>query len=45
MKNWHRLLSSGGGCPILGDTQGLAGQGFEHLIELWVSLVIARELG
>ena len=34
----------GGGCPIPGDTQGQAGWGSEHLMELWVSLFIEGEL-
>jgi len=29
------------GCPILGDTQGQAGWGSEHLIDLKVSLFVA----
>ena len=44
MKNWHRLLSSGGGCPIPGDIQGQAGWGSEHLMELWVTSCTAEEL-
>ena len=30
--------------PIPGDTQGQAGWGSEHLMELWVSLFTAGEL-
>jgi len=33
-----------GGWPIPGDIQSQAGRGFEHLIELWVSLFIVGEL-
>jgi len=33
-----------GGCPIPGDTQGQAGWGSEHLMELWEFLCIAGEL-
>ena len=32
------------GCPIPAETQGQAGWGSEHLMELWVSLFIAEEL-
>ena len=32
------------GCLIPGDTQGQAGQGSEHLMELWMSLFIEGEL-
>ena len=32
------------GCLIPGDTQGQAGQGSEHLLELWMSLFIEGEL-
>ena len=31
----------GGGAPIPGETQGQAGPGSEHLMELWVSLFSA----
>ena len=39
-----QVAQRGGGCPIPGDTQGQAGWGSEHLMELWVSLFIAGEL-
>ena len=32
VRHWHRLPR--GGCPVLGDTQGQAGRGSEHLMEL-----------
>lgn len=32
------------GCPVLGDIQGQAELGSEHLMELWVSLFVAGEL-
>ena len=38
-----QLAQRSGGCPVLGDTQGQAGRGSEHLMELWVSLFIAGE--
>jgi len=34
VRHWHRLPREGGGCPILGDMQGQAGAGSEHLVEL-----------
>jgi len=34
-----------GGCSILGGTQGQAGEGSEHLMELWVSLCIVEGCG
>ena len=37
-----QVAQRGGGCPVLGDTQGQAGRGPEHLMELWVSLFIAE---
>ena len=39
-----QVAQRGGGCPIPGDIQGWAGQGPEHLMELWVFLFIAGEL-
>jgi len=33
-----QVAPRGDGCPILGDNKGQAGQGSEHLMELWVSL-------
>ena len=36
-----QVAQRGGGCPIPGDTQGQAGWGSEHLMELWVSLFSA----
>ena len=42
VRHWHKLPR--GGCPILGETQGQAGPCSEHLMELWVSLLIAGEL-
>ena len=39
-----QVAQRGGGCPIPGDTQGQAGRGSEHLMELQVSLFIAEEL-
>ena len=36
-----QVAQRGGGCPVLGDTQGQAGRGPEHLMELWVSLFSA----
>ena len=39
-----QVAQRGGGYPIPGDTQGQAGRGSEHLMELWVSLFTAREL-
>jgi len=41
--HWHKLPGVGG-CPIPGDSQGKAGWGSEHLMELWLSLFIAGEL-
>jgi len=43
-KHWHRFTQRGGGHPILGNIQGQAGQGSEHLMELWVSLLTAGDL-
>jgi len=43
MRRWHRLFREVLVIPIPGDTQGQAGQGSEHLMELWVSLFIAGE--
>ena len=37
----EQIAQRDGGCPILRDIQGQAGQGSEHLMELWVSLFIA----
>ena len=34
----------GGGCSAPADRQGQAGQGSEHLMELWVSLCTAEVL-
>jgi len=39
-----RVVQRGGGNLIPGDTQGQAGQGSEHLIQLCVFLFIAQEL-
>jgi len=39
-----QVAQGGGGCPIPGDTPGQAGQGSEHLMELWVSLHTAGRL-
>ena len=39
-----QVVQRGGGCPIPGVTQGQAGCGSEHLMELQVSLFIAEEL-
>ena len=36
-----QIAQRGGRCPIPGDTQGQAGQGSEHPVELWASLIIA----
>ena len=41
---WAQVAQSGGGYPIPADTQGQAGWGSEHLMELWVSLFTAGEL-
>lgn len=41
----NEVAQRGGGCPILGDAQGQAGQGSEHMIWLQVSLFVAKELG
>ena len=35
------MFAQSGGCPVLGDTQGQAGWGPEHLMELKVPLLIA----
>ena len=43
VRHCHRLPRDGG-CPIPGDTQGQAGWGSEHLMELWVSLFTAGEI-
>jgi len=40
----EQFAQRGGGRPIPGDTQGQAGWGSEHLMELEVSLFIAGEL-
>ena len=40
----EQVVQRSGGCPIPGDSQGQAGWGSEHLMELWVSLFIAGEL-
>ena len=39
-----QIAQRGGRCPITADTQGEAGWGSEHLMELWVSLLIAGQL-
>ena len=39
-----QIAQRGHGCHIFGDTKGEAGRSSEHLVELWVSLFIAREL-
>ena len=39
-----QVAQRAGGCPIPGDTQGQAGQGSEHLMELQMSLIIAGQL-
>ena len=39
-----QVAQRGGGCPTLGDTQGQAGWGSEHLTELWVFLFTAGGL-
>jgi len=39
-----QVAQRSGGCPILADIQGQAGQGSEHLMELWLSLFIAGEV-
>ena len=36
---WEQVAQSGSGCPIPADSQGQAGWGSEHLMELWVSLL------
>jgi len=41
---WQRLPREGGGCPVPVYTQGQAGWGSEHLMEVWVSLFTAGEL-
>ena len=40
VRHWHRLPREAV-MPIPGDTQGQAGPGSEHLMELWVSLLNA----
>ena len=39
-----QVTQRAGGCPILGDIQGQAGWGSDHLMELWVPLFIAGGL-
>ena len=46
VKHWHRLprevdAPRAGGRPVPADTAGQTGWGSEHLMELWVSLLIA----
>jgi len=41
----EQVARRGGGCPIPGNTQGQAGRGSEHLMELWLSLFIAGHFG
>ena len=43
-KGMKQVAQRGGGCSIPVDTQGQAGWGSEHLMELWVSLFIEGEL-
>jgi len=40
----QKVAQRGGGCPVPADSQGQAGRGSEHLMELSVSLFIAGEL-
>jgi len=42
MKYWNRLPQEVG--DVAENTQGQAGWGSEHLVELWASLFIARGL-
>ena len=37
----EQVAQRGGGCPILGDQQGQAGPGSEHVMEVQVSLFTA----
>jgi len=39
-----QVAQRGAGCPTPGGNQGQAGQGSEHLMELWVSRFITGEL-
>ena len=40
----EQVAQRSGGSPILGDVEGQAGWGSGHLMELWVSLLIAGAL-
>ena len=42
VRHWQRFAQIDGGCFVPRDTQGQAGRGSEHLIELLVSLFTAE---